>query len=57
MAGAGVGFALWQGTLAAIVCSALLVFGLLFALIPGHGLIHIMRLWQGRTDRGRKKDE
>lgn len=55
--GAGFGFALWHGALAVVACSLLLIFGLFFALIPGHGLIRIALLWQSVTGRGRKRDK
>ena len=55
--GAGVGFALWHGTLAVVVCSLLLISGLFFALIPGHGLTHIVVLWETVTGRGRKREK
>jgi hypothetical protein len=55
--GAGVGFAFWHGTLAAVACSLLLILGLFFALIPGHGLTHIVVLWEGVTGRGRKREK
>jgi hypothetical protein len=55
--GAVIGFALWHGTLVAVTCSLLLISGLFFALIPGHGLTHIVVLWQRLTGRGGKKDE
>ena len=34
------------------------IFGLFFALIPGHGLIHLIALWQGLTGRdgGKRSD-
>jgi len=54
---AAIGFTLWHGTLAVAACSALLVFGLFFALIPGHGLTHIVVLWQTMTGRGQKREK
>ena len=55
--GAGAGFAFWHGVLGTIACSLLLLLGLLFALFPGHGIIHVMALLQVVTHRRKKRDK
>jgi amino acid permease len=54
---AGIALICWHGTLAIVICTLLILFGLIFALIPGHGLIRIMACWENVTGRGRKRDK